>query len=274
MERTLSVVRETEPLLDIERRVAVVTGAGQGVGRQIALDLAASGAGAVVVNDIDARRAESVAAEIRQRGGAATGIRCDVVDFGAVAEMFAAAREEFGPVGVLVNNAGNQGGGSAPPPSVPFWEQGPQQWDPSIGVNLHGVLNCSRHALAQMVEAGSGGRVVTVISDAGRVGEGGGLEAYSAAKAGAAGLTRALARVGGRHLVTANCVALGATRTPATEDFLGDEEQNKRLLSKYMVRRFGEPSDASGMVTFLASRAAAWVTGQTVPVNGGYSVTL
>lgn len=264
---------ETRQLLDIEGRVAVVTGAGQGVGRQIALDLAAHGASAVVVNDIEAARAEGVADEIRHNGTKAMGAQCDVVDFDAVGEMFSAARDAYGPVGVLVNNAGNQGG-DAPPPAVPFWEQGPAQWQPSIGVNLHGVLNCSRHAVAQMVGGDCGGRIVTVISDAGRVGEIGGLEAYSAAKAGAAGLTRALARLGGRYQVTANCVALGATRTPATEEFLANPAQNKRMLSQYMVRRIGEPSDGSGMVVFLASAAASWITGQTIPVNGGYSVAL
>lgn len=260
-------------MLDVEGRVAVVTGAGQGVGRQIALDLAAHGAGAVVVNDLDAGRADRVAEEIRSSGTKAAGAQCDVGDFDAVGAMFAAARDSYGPVGVLVNNAGNQGA-DAPPPSLPFWEQGPEQWAPSVGVNLHGVLNCSRHALAQMVGGDGGGRIVTVISDAGRVGETGGLEAYSGAKAGAAGVTRALARLGGRYQVTANCVALGATRTPATEQFLADPERNKRVLSQYMVRRFGEPSDASGMVVFLASAAASWITGQTMPVNGGYSVTL
>lgn len=270
----MNIVSDTASLLDIEGRVAVVTGAGQGVGRRIALDLAAHGTGAVVVNDIDAGRAEAVAAEVEERGAKAIGVACDVVDFAAVEEMFARARSEFGPVGVLVNNAGNQGGGGAAPPALPFWEQTPQHWAPSIGVNLHGAFNCSRHALGQMVEAGSGGRIVTVISDAGRVGEIGGLEAYSAAKAGAAGLTRALARAGGRYDVTANSVALGATRTPATEDYLLDPEQRKRVLAKYMVRRVGEPEDAAGMVVFLASRAASWVTGQTIPVNGGYSVTL
>lgn len=264
---------ETRQILDIEGRVAVVTGAGQGVGRQIALDLAAYGAGAVVVNDLDAGRAETVADEVRSNGTKAMAAQCDVVDFDAVGKMFAAAEESFGPVGVLVNNAGNQGGDKSPP-AMPFWEQGPEQWGPSVGVNLHGVLNCSRHALAHMVSGENGGRIVTVISDAGRMGEIGGLEAYSGAKAGAAGLTRALARAGGRYEVTANCVALGATRTPATDDFLGDSERNKRILSQYIVRRFGEPADGSGMVVFLASAAGSWITGQTVPVNGGFSVTL
>uniref|UniRef100_UPI0012907979 SDR family NAD(P)-dependent oxidoreductase n=1 Tax=Escherichia coli TaxID=562 RepID=UPI0012907979 len=138
----------------------------------------------------------------------------------------------------------------------------------------HGVLNCSRHALAQMVEAGRGGRIVTVISDAGRVGEIHGLEAYSAAKAGAAGVTRSLARLGGRHGVTANCVALGGTRTPATAELLDDPETARKVFASYMLRRPGEPTDGAGLVVVLASRAGAWVTGQTIPVNGGYSVAL
>lgn len=260
--------------LDVAGRVALVTGAGQGVGRRIALDLARNGAGGVVVNDVDAGRAEAVAAEIRDLGTPAEAAPYDVCDFDAVGAMLDRAHGALGPVGVLVNNAGNQGSGGAAPPAVPFWEQGPEQWARSLGVNLHGVLNCARHAMAQMVEGAAGGRIITVISDAGRVGEVGGLEAYSAAKAGAAGLTRSLARLGGRHGVTANCVALGATRTPSTEAYLGDAEQNRRVLAKYMVRRFGEPSDASNMVVFLASGAADWITGQTIPVNGGYSVSL
>ncbi|TCP48492.1 3-oxoacyl-[acyl-carrier protein] reductase [Tamaricihabitans halophyticus] len=264
---------QTRQIIDIEGRVAVVTGAGQGVGRQIALDLAAHGAGAVVVNDIDAARAQRVADEISEQGTKAMGLRCDVSNFDAVGEMFATIQEAYGPVGVLVNNAGNQGGDKAPP-SQPFWEQGPAEWYPSIGVNLHGVLNCARYALGQMVNASGGGRIVTVISDAGRVGEINGLEAYSGAKAGAAGLTRALARLGGRYQVTANSVALGATRTPATEEYLADPDMRKRVLGQYMVRRVGEPTDASGMVAFLASAAAGWISGQTIPVNGGYSVTL
>jgi 2-hydroxycyclohexanecarboxyl-CoA dehydrogenase len=259
--------------IDVAGRIAVVTGAGRGVGRQVALDLAASGAGAVVVNDISAERADEVAAEITERGGAALGAPCDVSDFDAVGRMFEQVRSKFGAVGVLVNNAGNQGSDRRAP-TAPFWEQTPEEWNTCVGVNLHGVLNCSRHALADMVKGDSGGRIVTVISDAGRVGEARGLEAYSGAKAGAAGVTRALARLGGRYDITANCVALGATRTPAIERFLADDAAVDKIVRQYMIKRVGEPSDASAMIVFLASSSAGWITGQTFPVNGGYSVTL
>jgi len=124
-----------------------------------------------------------------------------------------------------------------------------------------------------MIEAGGGGRIITIISDAGRVGEPG-LEAYSAAKAGAAGLMRALAKSLGRYDITANSVAIAATLTPATAGMADNEERAKRILQNYTIRRFGQPSDPAAMVTFLASEASGWITGQTYPVNGGYSVAL
>jgi 2-hydroxycyclohexanecarboxyl-CoA dehydrogenase len=263
----------SDPILDLHGQVALVTGAGQGVGRKIVLHLAAHGARAVVVNDVDADRAEKVAEEARDLGAKTQIAQVDVGDFEAVSGMFERAAAEFGPVGILVNNAGNRGAGPAPRGRKPFWEQGPEDWAPFFHVNLDGVMNCSRHAMAGMVGLGHG-RIVTVVSDAGRVGEINGLEAYSGAKAGAAGFTRAMARLGGRYGVTANSVALGATRTPATEAAMADENYAKKALASYIVRRFGEPDDAANMVLFLASGAAGWITGQTIPVNGGYSMAL
>ena len=134
-------------------------------------------------------------------------------------------------------------------------------------------MHCTRAVIPGMIEAGRGGRIITVISDAGRMGEPG-LEAYSAAKAGAAGLTRALARSLGRFDITANNVAIAATRTPATAAGFDNEDLAKRILRNYVIRRFGEPSDVAAMITFLASNASSWITGQTYPVNGGFSVSL
>jgi len=117
------------------------------------------------------------------------------------------------------------------------------------------------------------GKIVTVISDAGRVGEPN-LEIYSGAKAGAAGFTRAIAKDLGRANITANCVALGATRTPAIERGLSDPEQVKRMLKVYQIKRVGEPEDAANLILFLSSDASSWITGQTYPVNGGYSFAM
>jgi 2-hydroxycyclohexanecarboxyl-CoA dehydrogenase len=258
-------------ILDMTGRTVLVTGAGQGVGRQVALHCAAYGA-AVVVNDFHADRAEAVAAEITGGGGTAVGLRCDVTDLDAVTAMLDEAARAVGPVDVLVNNAGNAGPAEDPlAHTPPFWETGPKDWEPWIATNFYGVLNASRAVLPGMVERGYG-RIVTVISDAGRTGEPN-LAVYGGAKAGAAGFSRGLAKAVGRHGVTVNCVALSTVETPGIAPAIADPEVAKKMLRSYVVRRLGQPSDAANAVLFLASDAASWVTGQTYPVNGGYAIT-
>ena len=172
-------------ILDIKGRTALVTGAGQGVGRQVALYLAEHGAGAVVINDFHADRAESVAAEVEAAGAKALPIAFDVSNFEAVGAAFAEAQSAFGGVDILVNNAGNAGPTSRLDDLVPYWDSDPSEWKRWMATNFDGVLNCTRHAMPLMVKGGYG-RIVTVISDAGRVGEPH-LAVYSGAKAGAAG---------------------------------------------------------------------------------------
>lgn len=257
-------------ILDLSGKVALVTGAGQGVGAAIATYLAANGA-AVAVNDYVAERADALAREIRARGGTAVGVQGDVTDFAAVMEMVEVVAGELGAVTVLVNNAGNAGADPSALSRAPFWESEPANWEPYLRVNLYGVMHCCRAVIPGMIEVGHG-RLITVISDAGRMGEPR-LEAYSAAKAGAAGLMRALARSLGRYRITANSVAIAFTQTPTTAGVLADEEFRRKMLSNYIIRRVGEPSDPAGLVTFLASSAADWITAQTYPVNGGFSVS-
>lgn len=259
----------SESILDLKGRIALVTGAGQGVGRQTALALAAHNAGGVIVNDFHAQRAQAVAAEVEKLGVAAEVSVCDVTDFAAVAAAFERASARFGRIDLLVNNAGNAGPTANLADLTPFWQSDPAEWQRWLGTNLYGVLNCTRHALPGMI-ANRYGRIVTVISDAGRVGEGH-LAVYSGAKAGAAGFMRAIAKASGRFGVTANCVALGGTRTPGVQALLPDEESMKKALAHYVIRRLGEPEDAANLILFLASDAASWITGQTYPVNGGYS---
>jgi 3-oxoacyl-[acyl-carrier protein] reductase len=249
--------------------VALVTGAGQGVGREIALQFARHGAGAVIINDVNAERAEAVAEEVRALGTKAAALVADVTDFQQVEAMVAKGVEACGPITILVNNAGNFGANPNAMERGAFWEVSPSSWEASIGVNLYGPLNCSRAVLAGMVERG-GGRIITIISDAGRVGEAG-LEAYSAAKAGAAGFTRALARSVGRYGITANNVAIAATRTPFTAGMLDDADTVKKMMSKYVIRRTGRPEDVAPVVLLLASEEGSFITGQTYPVNGGFS---
>lgn len=256
-------------LLDMTGAVALVTGAGQGVGRQIALHLASHGA-AVAVNDYFPERAEAVAAEIESLGHTSVAAPADVTSFEATEQMTAGVIDRFGALDVLVNNAGNFGAVPPDPSSVfrPFWESTPEDWDPTLAVNLGGVLNCTRHALAAMVPAGRGS-IVTVVSEAGRYGDRN-MQAYAGAKAGAAGVMRSVARDGARHGVRANCVAIAATRTPATEAAFADEALLKSTLRAYPLGRIGEPEDAANAVLFLASEAARHITGQVYGVNGGF----
>lgn len=258
-------------LLDLHGRVALVTGAGQGVGRQVALDFAAHGAETVIVNDYYVERAEKVAQEVRDCGTKAIALPFDVTDFTAVQDAVNKGITEAGGIDILVNNAGNAGPQTDFNDATPFWETQPQDWAGWIGTNFTGVLNCTRAVLGPMTTARYG-RIVTVISDAGRVGEPN-LIVYSGAKAGAAGFMRAIAKAVGRYGVTANCVALSATHTPSTAETLDDPEAAKRMLRGYVIRRLGTPQDAANAVLFLASDAAEWITGQTYPVNGGYAIS-
>ena len=254
---------------ELEGKRVLVTGAGQGVGEGIARSLAALGA-EVCVNDFVAERAEAVTSAIVDAGGAARPLPFDVTDHTAVTE----AVGEVGGVDILVNNAGNAGteGFGA---LDPFTATTPADWDKYFSVNLYGVMNCTHAVLPHMVEQ-EWGRVVTMISDAGRVGEAY-MAAYAAAKAGAAGFGRAVAREVARHGVTVNNVSLGTMLTPLTAPVYDDPamaEQKKAILSSYLVRRPGEPADAAWDVAMLASPRSSWITGQTIPLNGGHSLAL
>ncbi len=260
-------------ILDLAGRVALITGAGQGVGRQIALHFAQHNAGGIAVNDYYLERAEAVAEEIREAGGKAFPVQADVSDYESVKAATAAVVENLGPVGVLVNNAGNAGANPDPDLRRPFWETTPEVWKSYIGVNFDGVLNCTSQVVAGMIDA-NGGRIITIISDAGRWGDAG-MAMYAGAKAGAAGFMRSVARTLGRHNITANCIAIGATATPPILARMEtDPDGMKRALKSYIIRRPGEPSDVANMALFLASESNSWITGQTYPVNGGFTLAL
>ena len=260
----------TKFTFDLSGRTAVVTGAGQGVGRGIARTLAAHSA-KVAVNDFMLDRARAVADEIAAAGGKAIAVQADVGDFDGVQAMAVKIDQELGPVDILVNNAGNAGPDGAMP-RLDFWTTDPAEWDRYLHVNLFGVMTCARVFTGGMVARGYG-RIVTIVSDAGRAGEQG-HEAYSAAKAGAAGFSRALARSLGRYGVTANTISLsnmgreGVEMTPEAQALV------KEMLKRYVVRRQGRPDDVAAVVLLLASEASSWITGQNYPVNGGYTFAI
>jgi 2-hydroxycyclohexanecarboxyl-CoA dehydrogenase len=245
--------------MGLEGKIAIVTGAGQGIGRGIATKLAAEGA-TVVVTDINEDTAKETAATI---GG--VGIRTDVTSRESVEAMVEQVMRQFGRIDVLVNNAGWDKSG-------PFVDSDPADWDRIIAINLYGVLHTSKAVLPIMAAQGAGS-VVNLASDAGRVGSSG-EAVYSAAKGGVIAFTKATAREMARHQVNANCVCPGPTDTALFASVGGDNPKLREALTKAIpFRRLAQPEDLANVVAFLASDEAAYVTGQTVSVSGGLTMS-
>jgi NAD(P)-dependent dehydrogenase (short-subunit alcohol dehydrogenase family) len=260
--------------LGISRRVALVTGAGRGIGAEICRTLAAEGV-RLAVNDFFADRADDCAEAIRKAGGEAMGVAFDVTDYDAAAAGVGRVVEAFGAVDILVNNAGIPAvtaQDAVPSTGGLFVGTDRAAWDRTMGLITYGVLNCSRAAIEGMEER-RWGRIVSIISDAGRVGEPR-LVAYSMAKAGVIGFTKALAKEAGRFAVTVNCVSPATTVTDATREWVA--QQGEQIMRFYPLAkgldRLGQPSDIANAVAFLASERAEWITGQVLSVNGGYSM--
>jgi meso-butanediol dehydrogenase/(S,S)-butanediol dehydrogenase/diacetyl reductase len=240
-------------------RVAIITGSGSGLGRVLAHRFAQEGA-AVVVADVVGQRAATVADEISEAGGKCLARAVDVTDAAAVEVMVGAARDAFGPVGILVNNA-------AKATDVDFLDVSEEAWDEDVAITLKGSFLCSQAVLADMTMNGSG--VILNISSVNALAYYGN-EAYSAAKAGILSLTRSLAVRYGPSGVRVNAIAPGTLRTPAWEK-RRDEDPDvfERVARWYPLGRIGEPEDVAGAALFLASDEAAWISGAVVPVDGG-----
>ena len=253
-----------------ESRVALVTGATRGIGKAIAQELAEAGHTVVGTATSDAG-ADTISTHLAECGG--MGIRLDVSDSEAVKAAVVMITERYGAPTILVNNAGNAGAEPIPEQRKPFWETDKEIWDRTIGVNFYGVINCAGAVLPGMMKRQAPGRIISIISDASRYGDLG-MEIYSGAKAGAAGFMRSVARTMGRHQITANNIVISLTNTPATQAWLEDPERMKGTMSKYIIRRPGEPTDIANMALYLASDASEWISGQTYPVNGGFTLAL
>jgi len=244
----------------LDDKIAIVTGAGQGIGRAIAAKLAAEGA-TVVVTDINETTATESAAAI---GGGAVGLATDVTSPESVNAMVEQVTNQFGRIDVLVNNAGWD-------KASPFVDSDPADWERVISINLFGVLNTSKAVLPIMAAQGYGS-VVNLGSDAGRVGSSG-EAVYSAAKGGVIAFTKATAREMARHQVNANCVCPGPTDTALFASMGGDNPKLREALTKAIpFRRLAQPEDLANVVSFLASDEANFVTGQTVSVSGGLTM--
>jgi len=246
--------------IDMSGRRAIVTGGGSGIGEAIVKRLAEAGA-AVAVADLFADRAERVAAEVQQAGGKAIAVQVDVTSVPSVEQMQATCERELGGVDVLVNNAGAW-------TLKWFTQMDPSEYNKDIDVCLYGTMHCSRVVLPGMIER-TYGRIINTISDAGRVGEPT-MTVYSAAKAGVAGFTKALAKEVGRYSITVNGFSPGTTRTPGNADIRESWDENK-VVKLYPLRRLGDPIDHANAVLFFASDMSSWITGQILSVSGGYT---
>jgi len=247
--------------LGLQGKVALVTGAASGVGRDIAVRLAAEGASVAVNYRSSEKEAAGLVGEITAKGGSAKAYQADVSDFAAVTAMVDAVVKEFGAVNILINNAGIA-------KRQRFVESTPEDWRRQIDACLYGAIHCC-HAVAPHLEAGKNGRIVSVIGDSSRVGESG-LAIVAAARAGVAALMKSLAREFGRSGTTANTVSLGLVETAHDKDWV--DANREKLIRLYPVRRLGLPDDVAPMVALLASPHSGWITGQVLSISGGFSM--
>ena len=251
-------------MFDLSGRTAFITGAGQGLGAVIARTLADQGA-AVILNDLFAERADGVAAEINAAGGRAVTAIADICDL----EALRAATEDAetaidSGVDILVNNAGIPAGGMG---LEKFLDSDPAMWHRQVDLNGYGTFNTCYVMVPGMLDRGWG-RVVTIVSEGGRIGDPG-VAVYGAAKAMGMTFMKSLANEYSRFGVNFNSISLGTFGAPGAFS----QEQQDRMARNYATKRLGTWTDIAPAVLWLASEEAGWVTGQTIPVNGGYATS-
>ncbi len=247
--------------MDLSERVAIVTGGGRGIGREIALKLAEVGA-TVVINDVgDSTPAESVAEEIRKMGRESLVILADVNQSTEVTSLVDKAVEKYGKVDILVNNAGITR-------DQLIMRMSDDDWDKVLGINLKGVFLCSKAVLRPMMRQ-RWGRIISISSIVGLIGNPGQAN-YASAKAGIIGLTRTIAKEVASREITANAIAPGFIDTAMTQQL--PEERRQELMAQVPLGSLGTPRDIAEVVAFLASEEARYITGQVITVDGGISL--
>lgn len=251
---------------DSTARVALVTGGGRGIGREICLGLARAGQ-KVAVADLRVPEATETAAMINAEGGTAIAVEMDVSEGDAVAAGLMSVNDELGPVEVLVNCAGWD-------VLTPFVATDEDFWDRVIEINYKGPLRTTHGCLPAMIEAGFG-RIVNIGSDAGRVGSSG-EAVYAGAKGGVIAFTKTIAREVARRGITANVVCPGPTDTPLLEEIAAATDTSDKIIGAMAravpMKRIGQPREVAAAVVFLCSEEAGYITGQTLSVSGGLTM--
>ncbi|MBO9313523.1 MAG: 3-oxoacyl-[acyl-carrier-protein] reductase [Chloroflexus sp.] len=245
-------------LLDLSGRVAIVTGGSRGIGRAIAERLAGSGAAVVVNYRGNAAAAEATVATITAAGGTAIAIQGDVSQPEDVEHLVKTTLERFGRIDILVNNAGITR-------DTLLLRMKESDFDEVIATNLRGVFLCTRAVLRPMTKQRFG-RIINITSVVGLTGNAGQAN-YAAAKAGILGFTKSTAREMASRGITVNAVAPGFIETEMTDAL--NEETRKAILATIPLGRFGQPAEVAGLVCFLASDAGAYISGQTLTIDGG-----
>ena len=242
-------------------KVALVTGAGKGIGSEIAITLAEYGAKVIVNYAHSKEAAEQIVEQIKGMGKEAVSYGCDISDFSAVEKMMKEIVKEHGSLDILVNNAGVTKDNLA-------MVMKEEEFDTVISTNLKGTFNCMRHAARQMLRQ-KGGHIISISSVVGLSGNAGQIN-YSASKAGIIGMTKSLAKELGGKGVTVNAVAPGFIDTDMTKVLKDDVKE--QMMNMIPLKRFGCTRDIAETVAFLASDKAAYITGQTISVDGGMHI--
>lgn len=250
--------------LRFEGKVVLITGASRGIGSTTARLFAQEGA-QVILASRNSEELAHLAEEIRASGGKAAAIQTDVADSTSVQALIQQTVSTYGRLDIAVNNAGIAGG------NKPFAEVAEETFDRVIAVNLKGIFLCMKYELPALVAAG-GGAIVNVSSTAGLVGIGAGIAPYIASKHGIVGLTKAAALEYARQSIRVNAVAPGTTRTPVNEQWIDNEQISQRLVSGIPMGRVADSAEVAEAILWLCSDAASYITGVTMPVDGGYIV--
>ncbi|MFJ7970079.1 SDR family NAD(P)-dependent oxidoreductase [Psychrobacillus sp. NPDC096389] len=244
-------------------KVAFITGAGRGIGRQIALTLAAKNI-TTIVSDVNDANANETVSLIERAGGEAIAVYCDVTKLSSVEEAVQEAVSKLGRIDILVNNAGWD-------KIEPFLKSEPSTWETILNINLLGQIHTCKTILPLMIENGYG-KIVNISSDSGRVGSSG-EAVYSAAKGGVIAFTKTLAREMARHKINVNSIAPGPADTPLFKE-IGEYNAGiaEALIKAIPFRRLAQPEDIANAVAFLSSEEANYITGQVLSVNGGLAM--